>query len=404
MHFRKIGDEGESQESRTLDAIPGDPRPVVLIDARLVGESGGGFTTYQTQFVAGLCHVVKSLQWRPVFLLREAGILKLDRLGLKGAEFLETDISFLSPEELWKVPQLIRKARASLWVSTTFSSLPSLLMPCPWLIAIHDLNHLKWGNIGQKLYYRRILRPFARKAKRVLTVSEFSRRELSGWLRLPRQSISLAVNAIDPATALPVSDTELHSALGRFGVERNGYFLLLTNHKPHKNSDVLLKAWREWADWQEERGTSVTPLLVSFPAPVSGGVRGVKYIGGLGSREARLLMRGARTLFFPSLYEGFGLPPVEAIAQGTPVCVSAIPPHKEGLAEVDPESIRWVTEPGSQAAWVSAIEAICQTPLRRPGEAQQTGIRSRFTLEGLRDSWIAEIDRALGLTAARNGA
>lgn len=403
MHFRKIGDEGESRESRTLDAGSSDPRPVVLIDARLIGESGGGFTTYQTQLAQGLCQVAGSLPWRPVFLLREAGILKLDRLGLQGAEFLETDINFLSPEELWKIPQLIRKSRASLWVSTTFSSLPSLLMPCPWMIAIHDLNHLKWGNIGQKLYYRRILRPFARKAKRVMTVSEFSRRELSGWLRLPRESISLALNAIDPATALPVSETELLSALGRFGVEREGYFLLLTNPKPHKNSEVLLKAWREWADWQEERGTRVMPLLVSFPAPVNGGVRGVKYIGGLGSREARLLMRGARTLFFPSLYEGFGLPPVEAIAQGTPVCVSAIPPHKEGLAEVDSEAVRWVTEPGSQAAWVSAIEAISQNALKRPGEAEQSRMRARFTPERLRDAWVTEIDRALGMPGAKGG-
>jgi len=386
-----------------LNPVPVDSRPVVLIDARLVGEAGGGFTTYQTQLAQGLFQVANSLPWRPVLLLRESGILKLDRLGLRGAEFLETDISFLSPEELWKVPQLIRKARAALWVSTTFSSLPALLMPCPWLIAIHDLNHLKWGNIGQKLYYRRILRPFARKAKRVLTVSEFSRRELAGWLRIPRENISLAFNAIDSATALPVSETELDSALGRFGVERDGYFLVLTNPKPHKNSEVLIRAWREWADWQEERGTRVIPLLVSFPAPVHGGTRGVKYIGGLGSREARRLVRGARTLFFPSLHEGFGLPPVEAIAQGTPVCVSGIAPHREGLAEVDPVHVRWVTEPGSQAAWVSAIEALAQEPLARPGEGEQGRMRSRFTPERLRDSWISEIDRALGLNGAGSG-
>jgi glycosyltransferase involved in cell wall biosynthesis len=331
-----------------------------------------------------------------VFLVREAGILKLDRQGLRGLEFLETDISFLAPDELWMLPQLMKKVRARLWVSTTFSSVPTWLMPCPWLIAIHDLNHLKWGGIGQKLYYRRLLRPFARKAARVLTVSEFSRRELSGWLKISREEIHLACNALDPAVSHAMTEGELDAGLARFGLERDKFFLLLTNPKPHKNAAVLIGAWREWADWQEERGIVPIPLVVSFPAPIDGGVKGVKYVGGLGSREARQLVRSARTLFFPSLYEGFGLPPVEAIAQGTPVCVSSILPHREGLAETEPLCIRWVTEPGSQAAWVAAIEEISKAPLLKPSLYEQRRMQLRFSPEKLAESWVQEIDQALG--------
>ena len=391
MHIRKIGDETPPQdEAQALK------RPVVLIDVRLIGEAGGGFTTYQTQLAQAIHRVRERLLWRPVFLVREAGILRLDRLGLKGLEFLETDINFLAPDELWTLPQLMKKVQARLWVSTTFSSLPTWLMPCPWLIAIHDLNHLKWGGLAQKIYYRRLLRPFARKAARVLTVSDFSRRELSGWLKIPREEIRLACNALDSVLSHPMTEGELDSGLAKFGLERDQFFLLLTNSKPHKNAAVLIQAWREWADWQKERGVDPMPLVVSFPAPVDGGVKGVKYVGGLGAREARQMVRSARTLFFPSLYEGFGLPPVEAIAQGTPVCVSSIAPHREGLAEVDPKCIRWVTEPGSQAAWVAAIEDISKAPLLRPSVQEQGRIQNRFSPEKMAESWILEIDQALG--------
>jgi glycosyltransferase involved in cell wall biosynthesis len=328
-------------------------------------------------------------------LVRESGILRLKRLGLLDLEYLETDLEFLSPRELVLIPQLLRKARARLWVSTTFSSVISFLMPCPWLIAIHDLNHLKWGGFTQKLYYRNILRPFARRARRVLTVSDFSRRELTGWLKLPRDAIALARNAVDEAGVAEFSENEILGGLRQVGLEKERYFFLLTNPKPHKNSDLLIRAWREWADWEVERGNDPIPLAVSFPAPLDGAVKGVKYLGGLRSRDAAILMKSAHTLVFPSLYEGFGLPPVEAIANGTPVCVSGIPPHREGMEKVDPACIRWVTEPGSQAAWVAALDELARKPLKRPDHAESKRLLSRYTQAQLGESWIAEITQAL---------
>jgi glycosyltransferase involved in cell wall biosynthesis len=366
-----------------------------LIDARLIGDAGGGFTTYQTQLAAALLKINSQLPWRPVFLVRESGILKLKRLGLLELEYLETDLDFLSPREFLLIPQLLKKARASLWVSTTFSSLISFLMPCPWLIAIHDLNHLKWGGITQKIYYRNILRPFARRARRVLTVSDFSRRELAGWLKLPREAIALARNAVDLAGAAQFSENEMLGGLRKSGLEKERYFFLLTNPKPHKNAELLLRSWRQWADWEEERGNKPIPLVVSFSAPLDGVVKGVKYLGSLRSREVTILMKSAHTLVFPSLYEGFGLPPVEAIASGTPVCVSAIPPHREGLEGVDPACIRWVTEPASQAAWVAALDELARKPLKRPDLMESKKLLSRYTQEQLGEAWSREISLAL---------
>jgi len=397
LHFRKIGDGSNEplQGARSAEVEKTLSRPVVLIDARLIGEAGGGFTTYQTHLAAALHGLSAGLAWRPVFLVGEKGISRLERMGLKGLEFIETDLEFLSPRELILIPQLIRQARAALWVSTTFSSVLPWSMPCPWLIAIHDLNHLKWGSALKKIYYRQILRPFARRAAQVLTVSEFSRRELLGWLKLPREKVSLAKNAIDRPLASSFSDSEITGGLKRYQLKRQGYFFALTNPKPHKNTELLLRAWRQWADWVEERGDALIPLVVTFPAPEDGGVRGVKYIGGLNSREASILLQSAHTLFFPSLYEGFGLPPVEAISSGTPVCVSAIPPHREGLEGVDPGSIRWVTEPSSQTAWVTAFESVSTQPLRRPTETEQSRILDQYHSSRLARAWQEAIESTL---------
>jgi glycosyltransferase involved in cell wall biosynthesis len=403
LHFRKIGDEPNSASDAQSAPEPQVVRPVVLFDCRLIGESGGGFTTYQTHLASALHAEREHLSWRPVLLLGEKGVSRLERLGLHGAEFLETDLEFLSPRELFIIPQLIRQAKADLWVSTTFSSLLPWGMRCPWLIAIHDLNHLKWGSYAKKIYYRYILRPFARRAAKVLTVSEFSKRELVGWLKLPREGVTLARNAIDGAPLHQFSESEILGGLKRYQLKRHHYFLALTNPKPHKNAELLIRAWREWADWVEERGEEPIPLVVSFPAPPEGGVNGVQYIGGLNSRDASILLASAHTLFFPSLYEGFGLPPVEAILSGTPVCVSAIPPHREALEGVPGECIRWVTEPGSRAAWVAAFEAVAKVSLQRPGGEERVAIQERYHPKHLLRAWRSEIEFSLSSVGGNQG-
>src|SRR5690606_12467982 len=119
---------------------------------------------------------------------------------------------FLSIGELVGIHSALRYAAASLYHSPTFSSLVSA--PCPWVQTIHDLNHLTYGSLSQRLYYRRILRPFARRARQVITISEFSRSEIAPWIGVPPESLAIAPNALTIEHDLPVDRLKLLGQIG----------------------------------------------------------------------------------------------------------------------------------------------------------------------------------------------
>ena len=95
--------------------------------------------------------------------------------------------------------------------------------------------------------------------------------------------------------------------------------------------------------------------------------------------EVRALVRGAAAMVFPSIYEGFGLPPVEAIVQGVPVACSEIEPHREGLSGVEPGSVAWVDSPRVPKAWAAVLTRIGAGELRAPSPETSRALSERFS-------------------------
>ena len=336
-------------------------KPRVVIDARMVGPTIHGIARYVTLLAHGLSGL-KDLPYEPVFLVAP---------GMKMADFRvkETNVAFLSPGELWSIPRLLSELGASLYHSPSFSSL--FYCPCPWVSTVHDLNHLSFGHIGNKIYYRALLRPFALKAKELLTVSEFSRREIAAWLGIPRDSIDVVYNALDPAFATPPSTAEIDAVLKGLRLERGKYFFCLSNPKPHKNLNMLERAY---AQALEQR--SLPPLVLSIPG---NGTRGVVRTGPLHDEEVGALLRNAKAFFFPSLYEGFGRPPVEAALAGTVPVVSSISVHREALAGVS-EAV--FLDPAAEPLWVESFLRMA-TLSERVGERSKAWIRDTWSIERL---------------------
>jgi glycosyltransferase involved in cell wall biosynthesis len=334
-----------------LDSFWSDGRmkKIVAIDARMVLSVPHGIGRYVKNLAVGLSELAQSqeLPYEPVFLT--------DRRfpGLLPSRFTAVPVrsAFLKPAEILELPRILKSLRASLYHSPSFSSLA--YSPCPWIATVHDLNHLHFGDLSKKAYYHLLLRRFAKNAEALLTVSEFAKQELSQWLPYPADQIEVVMNALDPDFSAPLKN-QIPFKEKWPGVRSGEYFVCLSNAKPHKNLPLLVRGYL-----QAREQSKNLPLLVlsadrselGFDLP---GESGVVFTSKLNDQDAKMILLHARAAFFPSLYEGFGLPPLEAIMSGVPVVVSNIPPHREGLQDFAHPFIRW-SNSSKPEEWVQAF-------------------------------------------------
>lgn len=343
-------------------------RKKIVIDGRMVRPHLDGMGWYTTHLAQGLSEL-SSLKYDVAFLT--APDLPQNS-PLRKFEQILSPIPFLSAREWGGIPRVLRDVGADLYHSPSFSSL--LYSSVPWMVTVHDLNHLKYGSLQKKAYYHFILKRFIRQAKAVLTVSEFSKKEIQHWMGgdnpLP---VDVVYNCIE---SVEVESSVAESVMSRLGVSSKKFFLALANPKPHKNIPFLLGAY---ARYRVKQGASAWPLVVTGNQANDYRSDGVILAGALSSEEAHGLLRFSGALLSPSLYEGFGRPPVEAVANGVSCLASSIAPHREGLRGVSPDRIR-LLDPEDEDAWVEAMEAQSEGRISSPTQEDQAQVLTRFSV------------------------
>jgi glycosyltransferase involved in cell wall biosynthesis len=209
----------------------------------------------------------------------------------------------------------LRRKKPSLFFSPGFSS------PLGWsgafVFTLHDLHHLHVpANALKRAYYRYVIRPACHRAAFVLTVSEYSRREIAAWANVKEEKIINVGNGV----GLPFTP------LGKKHDPGYPYLLYVGSRRYNKNLPRLLSAYCVSGVRKEVR-----LVLTGHPdEQLSGLIRSlglngdVVFAGMCADAGLSDLYRGALALLYPSLYEGFGLPPLEAMACGVPVLTSNV--------------------------------------------------------------------------------
>jgi glycosyltransferase involved in cell wall biosynthesis len=269
---------------------------------------------------------------------------------------------------------------------------PGYNSPLGWsgtfVFSLHDLNHLRVrdnSNTAKRAYYRMIIKPACHRAAFVLTVSEYSRQEICAWAKIGEERIINVGNGVGPPFV----------PLGRRHEPGHPYLLYVGSHKVHKNLPRLLKAYAISGVCRHIR-----LVLTGTPDKDMWSVtkeldleRCVTFIGFPSNEDLSAYYRGALALVFPSLYEGFGLPPVEAMACGTPVLTSNVCAMPEIVGEaglmVDP------TDPEAIADGIRRLaeDVSLIADLRRKGLARAR----RFTWEETAAKTLAVLQAALAM-------
>lgn len=323
----------------------------IVIDARKLHDFGIG--TYIRNLVAELGTLDRATAY--VLLTRPGDEAVAPAAGSNFQAVVETSRPY-SLGEQWRIPRAVARAGADLLHEPHYVLPP--LVRCRSVVTIHDCIHLRFPeylpNRTAFVYAHTMMRLAARKADRVLTVSDASKRDILHYTGVAPEKVVVIPNGLDARFAAAPDADAIDRVRQRFQLD-HPFVLYVGNIKPHKNLGRLIAAF---ASMRGDGPDGLKLVVIGDEASKHPGLRQAvhrhrldKHVRFLGFQPAATLVtfyRLARAFVFPSLYEGFGLPPLEAMANETPVVtsnVSSLPEVAGGAAIlVDPYDVASIAD------------------------------------------------------------
>ena len=336
----------------------------IAIDARKLRDFGIG--TYIRNILIELSRLDRTTEY--VVLCRPDDVESGEVLGRNFRMVPETAPMY-SIAEQFRIPLSLARERVKL-VHEPHYVLPPLVR-CRSVVTIHDCIHLMFpqylpGKLAY-VYARGSMWSAAHKADRILTVSEASKRDILRFFNVPPDKVSVIYNAIDERFLSPANAERMELVRQRYQLD-HPFILYVGNIKPHKNIERLIDAFgRARSQCQDDLKLIIIGDEISKYPALRQSVhkhkldKHVRFLGFQPMETLAAFYRLARAFVFPSLYEGFGLPPLEAMACGSPVVtsnVSSLPEVAGGAALlVDPYDADAIANGIVQAVTDDALRA-----------------------------------------------
>lgn len=305
---------------------------------------------------------LKSQMWPQNFQFK---IIDLPRLWTQIGLALRT---FIDPIDVLFVPShtlpLIK--RPGLKTVVTVHDLGAEYLP-----ALHQLKQVLYLNI--MTHYQ------LKSADRIIAVSEATKADLINRVQIRKNKVSVVYEAADEKVFNKISTDSLQYVLRHFKLQKNKYFLFVGTIQPRKNLEKIIEAFKVFSEstlgynlvlaggkgWKSD-------AIYDLPQKLGIGQE-VRFIGRVTDEELRALYNGATGLVYPSLFEGFGLPIVEAFNCGCPVITSKI----SSMPEVAGDSAILV-DPYNKEEIAEALGSLASKDTLRSSLIKKGYLRSKF--------------------------
>lgn len=371
----------------------------IALDARLNAYRRGGIPQYTRQLLTALADIA------PDDRLISLQHHEMQR-QLVVAPNVERRTIWTPPHhrfERWSLPMELLPLRADVLHFPDF--IAPRLRPCPAVVTIHDLAFLRYPEIlddSARSFYSQV-RASALRAQGIIAVSEATRQDIVQMLDIPPEDVTVIYEAAAPLyRRLDLRPGEVRLLNGQ-AIAEGAFLLFVSTLEPRKNLPTLLRALRLCID----RRPDIPYRLVVVGArgwrdePIFQTARDLKlddyvlFAGSVGQYDLRWLYNACRIYINPSLYEGFGLPLLEAMACGAP-CIAAA---TSSLPEIGGDAVLYVP-PSEVELWADTIGELWDDQERRSELGRLGRVRAQ------RFSWIhaARETRALYQRASERGA
>jgi glycosyltransferase involved in cell wall biosynthesis len=198
------------------------------------------------------------------------------------------------------------------------------------VLTVHDaavLDHPEWFERKFAVWYSALLPRLIRKVRAIITVSQFSKERIVQLSGVEAERIQVISNGVDRRFQ-PKDRKTVREAITHLGLTEP-YLLFVGSLEPRKNLKMLLDTWQLGNFDGATLAVAGTTGRIFQKFQTDAIPKGVRLLGRVEDDLLPILYSGAAGFVYGSIYEGFGLPPLEALACGCPVAVSDIPPHRE---------------------------------------------------------------------------
>lgn len=343
------------------------------IDARKIKDFGIG------TYIRGLLRALADIdsENRYILLTGEQGRKRLEELP-ENFEVVIEPAPVYSAREMFTMSWHLARLDLDLFHATHYA-LP-LYLRCRTVVTIHDIIHLLYPEFLPNplafLYAQRMIRRSLNRGDRIITVSKNTKSDLIDYFDADDKKIHVVYNGVDDCFRQRLAAEDLDRWLRSLGL-RQPYALFVGNPKPHKNLDRVIQAYARALEIDSFEAPLVCvgsrsgeDFKIRQRAEQLGIADRVQLLGHVADEALPAIYQGAALFLYPTLYEGFGLPVVEAMASGVPVITSntsALKEIGEGYAHlVNPLDVEGIAKAIAQCMGdVEHRQALARIGLRR---------------------------------------